>query len=171
MEVFTVVSIIVGTVGTLVSIFLGIAVYAEKKKYKKEIKRQEELAVKEEDCTNRIAERIRPDFEKFVCSALLGYASQKEVAEAQDKLVEGMEKIQRAINQTNAKLDDSVKFGLKGEIIQFSEDLKSGSIKTDLAYEHIHHAYEQYKKLGGNGFIEEAFNSIVEKQKENQNRK
>lgn len=171
MEVITVISIIAGTVGTLVSIFLGIAVYAEKKKYKKEIKRQEELVAKEEECTNRIAERIRPDFEKSVCSALLGYASKKEVAEAQDKLIEAMEKIQQGINQTNAKLDDSVKFGLKGEIIQFSEDLKSGSIKTDLAYEHIHNAYEQYKKLGGNGFIEEAFNNIVEKQKENQNKK
>ena len=171
MEVVTVISIIAGTIGTLVSIFLGIAVYAEKKKYKKEIKRREELVAKEEECTNRIAERIRPDFEKSVCSALLGYASKKEVAEAQDKLTEAMEKIQQGINQTNAKLDDSVKFGLKGEIIQFSEDLKSGAIKTDLAYEHIHNAYEQYKKLGGNGFIEEAFNNIVEKQKENQNKK
>ena len=35
MEVVTVISIIAGTIGTLVSIFLGIAVYAEKKKYKK----------------------------------------------------------------------------------------------------------------------------------------
>lgn len=171
MEVVTIISIIVGIVGTLVSIFLGMTVYAEKKKYKKEIKRREELVAKEEECTNRIAERIRPDFEKFVCLTLSSYASQKEVVEAQDKLTEAMEKIQRGINQTNAKLDDSVKFGLKGEIIQFSEDLKSGAIKTDLAYEHIHHAYAQYKKLGGNGFIDEAFNSIVEKQKENQNRK
>lgn len=170
MEVITVISIIIGTIGTLVSIFLGMAVYAEKKKYKKEIKRQEELVAKEEDCANRITERIRPDFEEFVCLALSSYASQKEVAEAQDKLTEGMEKIQRSIDQTNAKLDDSVKFALKGEIIQFSEDLKSGSIKTDLAYEHMHHAYEEYKRLGGNGFIDDAFNSIVEKQKENQNK-
>ena len=58
----------------------------KRKNIKKEIKRQEELVAKEEECTNRIAERIRPDFEKSVCSALLGYASKKEVAEAQDKL-------------------------------------------------------------------------------------
>lgn len=52
-------------------------------------------------------------------------------------------------------------FRLKGEILQFAEDLKNGGEKSSVTYQYIHDCYSRYKSLGGNSYIEQTFKYIL----------
>lgn len=72
-----------------------------------------------------------------------------------EELTEGQERLTKYIEKNE-------RMRLKSEIIDFAEDLRNGHTKSTSSYQHIYAAYDYYKKLKGNSFVDQVYHEIKE---------
>ena len=81
---------------------------------------------------------------------------------------EDLENLDAKLKRQNKMIAEFEKNRIRGELLNFSEDLKNGVKKSPIAYQHAFSIYEKYKKLGGNSYIDNAFEYIKFRQKQDE---
>ena len=158
---------IIGILASALSVILGYIAYFERKWRNKIIKEQQKEQEKMRTCIEKVSEQIMPAWQKHVGEVLCDYVTREEGELAHEKISNEIEQVVSAIDLNHKQLIESELFRLKGEILQFAEDLKNGAEKSSVAYQYIHDCYSRYEDLGGNSYIEQTFEYITEHQKGN----
>lgn len=161
-EVAAIVTAVAGALGTVWGIIQTVRISVNKKVEKR---KEEMIAAAKDAVVDTIIEELddileerdqkfveNETFEEKICEHNSANQNLRktliEVQESQAKLMQNIEKNER--------------MRLKAELIDFLEDLRNGQIKSATAYQHIYAAYDYYKSLKGNGFIEDVFAEIKE---------
>ncbi len=77
-----------------------------------------------------------------------------------------MEDLNKKIDKLEKKIDVNTRDDIRGEIVNFAEDLRQGINKSLVQYKHIFEIYDKYHKLGWNSYITNEFNFIKKKYNE-----
>lgn len=155
---------ILGTLATFLAALVAVMTWFERRTRRWEKKREERQAAKEKDELKRI--------EKIVVSAASSLQNQFEID--LNKTLNGfvkkedLENLDVKLRRQNKMITEFEKNRIRGELLNFSEDLKNGAKKSTIAYEHAHRLYEKYKKLGGNSYIDSSFEYIKLRQKQDE---
>lgn len=152
---------IIATVVSAFSVILTYIIYFERKWMKKIKKEQQKEQEKMQIWVEKVSEQIEPIWQEHISDALSEYITKEEGELAHEKISNEIERIANAIDSNHKQLIESEMFRLKGEILQFAEDLKNGGEKSSVTYQYIHDCYSRYKRLGGNGYIEQVFRYIL----------
>lgn len=67
------------------------------------------------------------------------------------------------VKKLDSKIDKNVLDDIRGEIVDFAEDLRQGCHKSKVQFQHIFEIYDKYHNLGGNSYITNEFKYIEEK--------
>lgn len=156
-ETWQIISIVSGVFGVI----LTYIIFFERKWMNRLMKEQKKEQEKMQICVEKVAEQIKPVWVEHVSSTLDNYITKEEEQIAHDKISLEIERIAAAIDQNHKQLVESEMFRLKGEILQFAEDLKNGAEKSSVTYQYIHDCYSRYKRLGGNSYIDQVFKYIL----------
>lgn len=81
----------------------------------------------------------------------------------EEKIAPKIENMNTTIITLEDKVNTNEKDRLRANIINFSEELRTGVIPTDTSFRNIFAEHEKYKALGGNGFEAQCIKYIEEK--------
>lgn len=131
-------------------------------KWKAEQKAKEEAARKAAE-----AEQKRLEEQTILRGVADMIAPIQEQNEAQSYAIEEL-RLQNETEMIHLKnlMDDNELDRLRAEIMQFVCYLRSGMSITSAEFKHIHHVYDKYHNMGGNSYIDEDFQYILEKERE-----
>lgn len=152
---------LLGVIATLITSVIGLMVYLETRWTKRINRMQKEDKEKFQQCVDKVSERIEPVWQEHIVCSLEPYTTKTEFEKLGTSMYDNIKDIQKTLECNHTEIIESEKYRLKGEIIDFAEDLRNGAQKSSVAYQHIHNSYSRYKKLGGNGYIDETFKYIV----------
>ena len=81
-----------------------------------------------------------------------------------------MEDVNKKIDKLEKKIDLNTRDDIRGEIVNFAEDLRQGINKSLVQYKHIFEIYDKYHNLGWNSYISNEFDFIKNKYNESFNK-
>ena len=149
--------------GSLVAFFammLGYITWFEKRRDKKAEERAKKVIEDKETLEKEIKDGLCDDMKGCIHKELEPYVLKTDDLDMHRQILDELKKLDVNIKAYQEDMHEAILERLQGEIIQFSEDLKNGSKKSSVAYEHIHNSYRKYKQMGGNGYIDGMFKYI-----------
>ena len=153
---------ILGTLATFLAALVATLTWFERRIKTWEKQREERQANKEKDEIKRI--------EKIVIAAVDSLQRQFEIDlnKTLNNFVkkQDLENLDKKLKRQNKMISEFERNRIRGELLNFAEDLKNGIQKSSVAYQHAFSIYEKYKRLGGNSYIDSAFEYIRLKQKQ-----
>lgn len=81
-----------------------------------------------------------------------------------------MEDINKKIDKLEKKIDINTRDDIRGEIVNFAEDLRQGINKSLVQYKHIFEIYDKYHLSGWNSYVSNEFGFIKKKYNETYNK-
>lgn len=74
-----------------------------------------------------------------------------------------IDNLDKAVKKLDSKIDRNVVDDIRGEIVNFAEDLRQGMHKSKVQFQHIFEIYDKYHKMGYNSYITHEFDYINQK--------
>lgn len=74
-----------------------------------------------------------------------------------------IENLDKTVKRLDSKIDRNTVDDIRGEIVNFSEDLRQGAHKSKVQFQHIFEIYDKYHKMGYNSYITHEFQYINQK--------
>lgn len=74
-----------------------------------------------------------------------------------------IDKLDEIVKKLDYKIDRNMIDDIRGEIVNFAEDLRQGAHKSKVQFQHIFEIYDKYRKAGCNSYITHEFEYINQK--------
>ncbi len=74
-----------------------------------------------------------------------------------------IENLDKTVKKLDSKIDRNTVDDIRGEIVNFAEDLRQGTHKSKVQFQHIFEIYDKYHKMGYNSYITHEFEYINQK--------
>ena len=81
-----------------------------------------------------------------------------------------MEDVNKKIDKLDKKIDINTRDDIRGEMVNFAEDLRQGINKSIVQYKHIFEIYDKYHSAGWNSYVTNEFIFIKDKYNEKFNK-
>lgn len=152
---------ILGIFVALLTPVLAWITWFEKRRDRKLKITKEQKELEKQDLICDIKKSLCDEMRNCIQNELKLYMSNDVANMFNKQILNELVEIKKDVLDNNERLNEAMLERIQGEIIQFCEDLKNGSKKSSIAYEHIYESYRKYKSLGGNGFIDDMFNKYI----------
>ena len=74
-----------------------------------------------------------------------------------------IDNLEKTVKKLDSKIDRNVVDDIRGEIVNFAEDLRQGVHKSKVQFQHIFEIFDKYHKMGFNSYITHEFEYITQK--------
>lgn len=158
---------IAGLLLSYLTVILGYLKYQDSKKTKREKEAEKRREDKEklyklqnERALSEFRVVINEDIREILNKTLTNYTPTWKIDEDNDKIVGKLKAIEEGMDATREQLRQAEIQGLGIEIMKYAEDLRNGVKKSRHSYQHLVEAYDRYKELGGNHYVDIEFEFI-----------
>ena len=156
MSLELIISLIVAITGLIGTVW-GIVKYYDKKNSKRQAQEQQE-----KQKLNATLETISGKLENITEDNNKQHKEIGEIKESMTAVNERVDTLKQQIQNTREEINENEMDRLRSDIIDCVNRLQNGSIMSQADLEHIHHAYDKYKKRGGNSYIESCMHYVIE---------
>jgi hypothetical protein len=158
-----------GLLLSYLTVILGYLKFQDSKKAQREKEREKQREEKEklyklqnERALSEFRVVINEDIREIMNKTLTNYPPTWKIIEDNDKIVGRLKGLEEGMNETRDQLRKAEIQGLGIEIMKYAEDLRNNMKKSRNSYQHIAEAYDRYKELGGNHYVDIEFEYIKE---------
>lgn len=155
------ISIIVGVLISVLSFVWGIIKYYDSKRVKKETESQKLIKSINDENTKQ-----SKTIDNLVTVVSTLTDTTVELKENLDTVADDLANIHKQLQKQDAIVDTNEKDRLQTELMTFANNLRAGAKPTLNMFNYIFHAYDKYKSLGGNSFVDSEMGYIKKKKEE-----
>lgn len=80
-----------------------------------------------------------------------------------EDIITKIDNLDQTVKKLDSKIDRNVVDDIRGEIVNFAEDLRQGIHKSKVQFQHIFEIFDKYHNMGYNSYITHEFEYINQK--------